>query len=92
VRKNLDSGKATIDISLVVREALETYLEDILDGNFNNQRKSTIPLEEIARDEMIQKGFYLTESLVDAIKTYAYFNKVNDSYVVRNAIASYLNR
>ena len=92
VRKNLDSGKVNGDISLVVRVALEDYLADVLNGKPNNQRKESVNSIEPPQDEMLQKGFYLTQRLVDAIKTYAYFNKINDSDIVRSAISQYLKK
>lgn len=92
VRKNLDSGKVNGDISLVVRVALEDYLDDVLNGNLCNQRNDTITSFKLPKDEMIQKGFYLTQRLVDATKTYAYLNKINDSDIVRSAISQYLKK
>ena len=92
VKLKLDSESLNNDISEIIRNALELFLVDVLNGENGLCNSKNIVTPKPIKGEMLQKGFYLTERLVNGIKTFSYLNKVTDSDVVRTAISEYLKK
>ena len=92
VKLKFDSESSINDISEIIRNALELFLVDVLNGENGLCDRKKIVVPKPIKGEMLQKGFYLTERLVNGIKTFSYLNKVTDSDVVRMAISDYLKK
>lgn len=92
MKVRLNNGDIGRDISAIIRDELEKFLSEILGGKAEMKRQQTSLLKENQKCEMVNKGFYLTERLIDAIKVYSFVHRENDSRVIRLVIQNYVDK
>jgi hypothetical protein len=90
MKVRLNNGDISRDISAIIRDELEKFLSEILNGKTEIKRQPASFLKDNQKCERVNKGFYLTERLIEAIKVYSFVNQTHDTYAIRCVITNYI--
>lgn len=92
MKSKLSKGDISRDVSSIIRDELEEFLADYLNGSSHTQRELVVPRKTLQKCDMVNKGFYLTLNLIDAIKIYSFINQTRDSDVIRKVMSNYIQK
>jgi len=87
---NILYAETRVNVSKIVRDALEFYLSDFLKGKTLNQLN--LNDTKMPDNTFETKGIRLTHRLYEAVGVVAALNGIDRSALVRNAIDSYIDR